>query len=162
MIDYMRIINDAKVALMAEYEHFEAQQHLDRGDEDRMAAVSAQIHILNKVHAEMLRQENVALDQQYLAHRSRGLGGEDSLQADFAESAMKPDAGVIPCTACGRPCRQDEIVAVRGAHVFCEVCRDMIQCTGCGGFFVPDDIVYVFNDQRCCAECDAVRPERFG
>lgn len=73
MVDYMRIVNDAKVALMAEFEHFEAQQHLDRADQERMDAVSAQIHILNQVHAEMLRQENVALDALYLAHREKGV-----------------------------------------------------------------------------------------
>jgi hypothetical protein len=73
MVDFIRIVNDAKVALMKEFEHFEAQQHIDRADQERMDAVGAQIRILNKVHAEMLRQENLALDALYLAHREKGV-----------------------------------------------------------------------------------------
>jgi len=77
MIDYMRIVTGFKAALDLEFKRFEEQQHLDCSDLDRMAAVSAQISILNSVHSAMLHAENVELDRQYLAHRSRGLDGED-------------------------------------------------------------------------------------
>jgi hypothetical protein len=77
MIDYMHIINGFKASLALEFERFEDQQHLDGSDLDRMAVVSAQISILNSVHTALLHAENVELDRQYLAHRSRGLDGED-------------------------------------------------------------------------------------
>jgi hypothetical protein len=99
MIDYMRIINDAKVSLMAEFERFEEKQHLDCADLDRMAAVRAQIAIIDSVCSALLHAENVELDRQYLAHRSGiavaeailGFDGEDSLKADFEASAKKPE-----------------------------------------------------------------------
>jgi hypothetical protein len=71
MVDFIRIVNDAKVALVTEYEALEEQDVLDSAGQGRMYTVSAQIDILNKVHAEMLRQENLALDALYLAHRER-------------------------------------------------------------------------------------------
>lgn len=37
-----------------------------------------------------------------------------------------------------------------------------IACTGCGERFAPHEIVYCFNDERCCAECDERRPEKWG
>ena len=73
MIDYMKVINDSKVALVAEYEALEEQDVLDSAIQGRAYKVSAQIDILNKVHAEMLRQENLALDAMYLAHREKGV-----------------------------------------------------------------------------------------
>ncbi len=54
MIDYMHIVQGFKASLALEFERFEDQQHLDCADLDRMAAVSAQITILNSVHSALL------------------------------------------------------------------------------------------------------------
>lgn len=72
MIDYVKIVNDAKVRLIDELERFEAQQHVDREDQDRMGAIGAQIRILNQIHTEMLHQENIARDRDLLAQRRGG------------------------------------------------------------------------------------------
>jgi hypothetical protein len=71
MVDFIRIVNDAKVALVEENERLEEKEHLERLDLDRRDEIDAQLRILNQVHAEMLRQENLALDALYLAHRER-------------------------------------------------------------------------------------------
>jgi hypothetical protein len=73
MVDFIRIVNDAKVALVEENERLEEKEHLERLDLDRRDEIDAQLRILNQVHAEMLRQENLALDALYLAHRERGV-----------------------------------------------------------------------------------------
>ncbi len=93
MIDYMHIVQGFKASLALEFERFEDQQHLDCADLDRMAAVSAQITILNSVHSALLYAENVELDRQYLAHRSRGLDGEDNCQDAECEVARLEKIG---------------------------------------------------------------------
>jgi hypothetical protein len=35
--------------------------------------------------------------------------------------------------------------------------EDKIRCTGCDEFFSPDDIVFIWNDEKLCEECDVKR-----